>query len=77
MYPLTHDGAFLASPNTVFEVECTDSEIKEKINLWPQLDVIYDANGNQLVFAVDLPGFNKKDIRVEVENGYLLLAGKP
>ncbi|KAL8431446.1 hypothetical protein ACSSS7_005275 [Eimeria intestinalis] len=74
-YPLTHGGAFTAAPNTVFEVACGDPEATKRISLRPQVDVVFDAKASQLVFAFDLPGFEKKDVSVEVENRCIAVSG--
>nr|UDM59928.1 heat-shock protein 20 [Eimeria stiedai] len=75
-YPLTHGGAFTAAPNTVFEVACGDPEATKRISLRPQVDVVFDAKASQLVFAFDLPGFEKKDVSVEVENRCIAVSGE-
>ncbi|CDI83855.1 Hsp20/alpha crystallin domain-containing protein, putative [Eimeria acervulina] len=72
--PVTQGGTFTAAPNTVFEVAC-DAETAKKINLRPQVDVVFDAKANQLVFGFDLPGFKKDDISVETENRCLSVSG--
>ncbi|CDJ46981.1 Hsp20/alpha crystallin domain-containing protein, putative [Eimeria brunetti] len=72
--PVTQGGSFTAAPNTVFEVAC-DAETSKKINLRPQVDVVFDAKSNQLVFSFDLPGFKKDDIVVETENRCVSVSG--
>ncbi|KAL8440471.1 hypothetical protein Efla_007118 [Eimeria flavescens] len=74
-YPLTQGGAFTAAPNTVFEVACGDPEAAKRISLRPQVDVVFDAKASQLVFAFDLPGFEKKDVCVEIENRCVAVSG--
>ncbi|CDJ44706.1 heat shock protein [Eimeria tenella] len=66
-YPLTPGGCFTAAPNTVFEVACAAAK-KQQINLRPQCDISFDSKSSQIIFALDLPGFNKQDVHVEVEN---------
>jgi HSP20 family protein len=40
----------------------------------PQIDV-FEKDG-RLVTKVDLPGLKKEDVKVEVEDGYLLISGE-
>lgn len=75
-YPMGFGGTFTAAPNTVFEVSCGDPEITKKISLRPQVDVVFDSKANQLVFAFDLPGFDKKDVSVEVDNRCIAISGE-
>jgi HSP20 family protein len=40
----------------------------------PRIDVV--EHNNRLVTRVDLPGMTKKDVSVEVKDGYLILSGE-
>jgi HSP20 family protein len=40
----------------------------------PRVDVVQDANGFEL--AVELPGLEKSDVKIEVENGVLRVTGE-
>nr|ACS37296.1 heat shock protein [Eimeria tenella] len=74
-YPLTPGGCFTAAPNTVFEVACAAAK-KQQINLRPQCDISFDSKSSQIIFALDLPGFNKQDVHVEVENRCVTISGE-
>jgi len=43
-------------------------------NFYPALDVVEETN--QYVLKLDLPGINKEDIKVSVENGVLTIEGE-
>ena len=45
-----------------------------KQTLFPAVDIEHKKNG--YVLKADLPGLNKEDIKVHIENGYLTLKGE-
>ncbi|PFH32102.1 heat shock protein HSP29 [Besnoitia besnoiti] len=75
-YPVVTGTAMVAAPNSIFEVGPDSAEICNKISFRPRLDAYYDANGKRLVLFFDLPGFEKKDVEIELDKGALAVSGE-
>ncbi len=52
---------------------CTHSDINQK-STWPEIDIIEKESAYYL--KADLPGVNKDDISIKVENGILAIEGE-
>lgn len=55
--------------------EMVDSERASEMSAWSPSVNVYDKNGSIMVEA-ELPGVDKKDIKVRVDNGVLTLSGE-
>ncbi|KFG62708.1 heat shock protein HSP29 [Toxoplasma gondii RUB] len=75
-YPVIAGMPGVAAPSTIFEVGPGSAEICNKISFRPRLDAYYDANRNRLVLLFDLPGFEKKDVEIELDKGALAISGE-
>lgn len=75
-YPVVTGTPVVAAPNSIFEVGPGSAEICNKISFRPRLDAYYDANGKRLVLLFDLPGFEKKDVEIELDKGALAISGE-
>ncbi|PFH34222.1 heat shock protein HSP21 [Besnoitia besnoiti] len=64
-----------ASPNTIFELAPTAAQAGQGINFRPRLDAYYDSAAHKIVMLFDLPGFEKKDIAVEVDDHAIIISG--
>lgn len=64
----------IVSPNTLVEIE-PEKTMKKRITFRPKVDIIFDANKNQAILVVDIPGFTTNDIDVEVGKGMLTISG--
>ncbi len=65
----------LTSIFNVFDRWFDDDFTSNYVDSWAPAVDIEEKNGKYLLKA-DLPGMNKKDIHVELENGYLTLRGE-
>ncbi|CBZ55187.1 putative small heat shock protein 21 [Neospora caninum Liverpool] len=63
------------APNTIFELAPTTAEAGKAIAFRPRLDAYYDAASHKIVMLFDLPGFEKKDISVEVDDHAIIISG--
>jgi HSP20 family protein len=60
--------------NRAFDLRFEDAD-RESLGVWnPPVDIIEDKDG--LVLKAELPGMDKKDIEVRVENNVLTLQGE-
>lgn len=60
--------------NRAFDLRFEDSD-RESLGVWnPPVDIMEDKDG--LVLKAELPGMDKKDIEVRVENNVLTLQGE-
>lgn len=64
----------VVNPNTLVEIE-QEKIMKKRITFKPKVDIIFDADNNQAILVVDVPGFNTEDIDVEVGAGLLTISG--
>ncbi|KEP63473.1 UNVERIFIED_CONTAM: heat shock protein HSP21 [Hammondia hammondi] len=64
-----------AAPNTIFELAPTAAEAGRAIAFRPRLDAYYDTAAHKIVMLFDLPGFEKKDISVEVTDHAITISG--
>lgn len=65
----------VAAPNSLFEVGPGSAEICNKITFRPRVDAYYDDGGKKLVLFFDLPGFEKKDVEIEFDDGGIVVSG--
>lgn len=71
----TFDDTFNQLLNTIFSDRNRVSSIfKSKVE-FPKTDIYYEGN-NTLVFEAALPGYNKEDIKVVLENNVLEILGE-
>lgn len=75
-YPSMTHTAMVAAPNTIFEVGVNSPDISRKICFRPRADAYYDSKANRIVLFLDLPGFDKEGVDIEVDRGALSVAGE-
>lgn len=67
-------GTTVLGPNKITEIQ-PPSDIRSKITWKPDADIFFDKKENTIDLIMDLPGFTKDDVCVEVGDGQLFISG--
>ncbi|CBZ52958.1 putative bradyzoite antigen [Neospora caninum Liverpool] len=71
-------GGLSANPidDMIFETALTANEMMDDITWRPRVDVEFDSKKKEMVILADLPGLQKDDVTIEVDNGALVIKGE-
>ncbi|RQX75732.1 heat shock protein [Toxoplasma gondii CAST] len=67
-------GNLLLAANKIAEIQAP-AEIRSKITWRPGVDIFFDKKESSIDLVMDLPGFTKDDVSVEVGEGQLFISG--
>lgn len=59
----------------MYELALTTNDMLKDVSWRPRVDVEYDDKNHQMIVLADLPGLEKKDVTIEVDNGALVIKG--
>ncbi|PFH38533.1 heat shock protein HSP20 [Besnoitia besnoiti] len=67
-------GNLVLASNKVAEIQAP-AEVRSKITWKPAVDIFFDKKDSTVALLMDLPGFTKDDVNVEVGEGQLYISG--
>nr|ACJ03988.1 small heat shock protein 20 [Neospora caninum]CEL67479.1 TPA: small heat shock protein 20, putative [Neospora caninum Liverpool] len=71
---IPRSGNLLLAANKIAEIQAPP-EIRNKITWKPGVDIFFDKKESTIDLVMDLPGFTKDDVSVEVGEGQLFISG--
>ncbi|KFG33903.1 bradyzoite antigen BAG1 [Toxoplasma gondii GAB2-2007-GAL-DOM2] len=77
-YPPPFWGGVGLNPidDMLFETALTANEMMEDITWRPRVDVEFDSKKKEMIILADLPGLQKDDVTIEVDNGAIVIKGE-
>eukprot|EP00920_Eleutheroschizon_duboscqi_P039016 GHVT01093840.1.p1 GENE.GHVT01093840.1~~GHVT01093840.1.p1 ORF type:complete len:178 (+),score=25.40 GHVT01093840.1:69-602(+) len=73
--PVLQSRQVVCRSNEILEIQSPE-HLAGKITFKPRADAVFQVSSKQICLLVDLPGFNKTDIEIEIDKCFLFVSGE-